>query len=281
MRRPDALAEPCYVLGGYREYCAPPALAAFSESVWLYRTPSGTPLRAATHRVLPDPALSLAFRCRRSPDGSVTDPALIIIGPKTRPHLCTFEPRLEIVAVRLKLEWIGTVLGLAFHEHSDAEDDFPLALPRMGRPLFDQLGETRSAGEAAAALATTLLWRQRRQSSRGPEVAAYALDLIRRTRGRATVEQIAARIGLSVRHLRRTVQREGGVSLKGYARIVRFLQAMTTADRAPDCTWARIAADSGFCDQSHLIRESRALCGLAPSQVASERRAEAEMSNRL
>jgi AraC-like DNA-binding protein len=280
MKPSAALAEPRYVLGGYREFCAPPSLTAFSESIWLYRTPSAAALGGATHRVLPDPALSLAFRCRRSPDGSLSDPALIIIGPKTRPHLCTFEPDLEIVAVRLKLEWIGTLLGLAFHEHSDAEDDLPLALPEMGRPLFHRLVETRSAGEAATILAAALLRRQGRQASKRPEVAAYALDLIRRTQGRATVEQIAAATGLSVRHLRRTVRREGGISLKGYARVVRFLQAMTTADRAADPSWARIAADSGFCDQSHLIRESRALCGLAPSHVARERRAEAEMSNR-
>jgi AraC-like DNA-binding protein len=44
--------------------------------------------------------------------------------------------------------------------------------------------------------------------------------------------------------------------------------------------WARIAADAGFCDQSHLVRESRALCGMAPAAVDRERRAEAEMSNR-
>ena len=70
-----------------------------------------------------------------------------------------------------------------------------------------------------------------------------------------------------------------GVSLKGYARISRFLAAVTDADRAEVPQWARIAADTGFCDQSHLVRESPPL-GMAPAAVDRERRAEAEMSNR-
>lgn len=60
---------------------------------------------------------------------------------------------------------------------------------------------------------------------------------------------------------------------------VRFLHAVIAADRAVDPGWARLAADAGFCDQSHLVRESRALCGLSPGEVHRERRAEAEMSN--
>jgi methylphosphotriester-DNA--protein-cysteine methyltransferase len=94
------------------------------------------------------------------------------------------------------------------------------------------------------------------------------------------VDTVADRVGASARHLRRTVRHRAGVSLKGYARTLRFLAAVGDADRAVVPQWARIAADAGFCDQSHLVRESRALCGMAPAAVDRERRAEAEMSNR-
>ena len=51
-----------------------------------------------------------------------------------------------------------------------------------------------------------------------------------------------------------------------------------TSSRGP--AWAAIAAETGFCDQSHLVRECRVLTGLAPGEVYRERRAQAEMSNR-
>jgi AraC-like DNA-binding protein len=81
------------------------------------------------------------------------------------------------------------------------------------------------------------------------------------------------------------VHRDAGVCLKAYARTLRLLHAVTTADRsAQPPAWARVAAESGFFDQSHLVRDFRALCGLTPSQVYRERRAEvvleAEISNR-
>jgi transcriptional regulator GlxA family with amidase domain len=101
-----------------------------------------------------------------------------------------------------------------------------------------------------------------------------------RTSGRVTVDRVADRMGVPLRTLRRQVRREAGISLREYARVTRFLHAVTLADRSTSPAWAAIAADTGFYDQSHLVRECRALSGLAPGQVYRERRAQAEISNR-
>jgi methylphosphotriester-DNA--protein-cysteine methyltransferase len=105
-------------------------------------------------------------------------------------------------------------------------------------------------------------------------LGAYALDILRAERGRVRVEAIAARTSVSLRQLRRAVRREAVFSLKAYARITRLNWAMASADRSRTPAWARIAADAGFCDQSHLVRECRALTGMSPAPVARERRAE-------
>lgn len=99
-------------LGGYREYAVPLPLAKFSEAMWIYRTPRSTsPFDLAFHRVPPDPALSLAFCCRREAGGYPLEPRLVIVGPKSKPSLCAFEPGYEMTAVRLKLEWVAPLLG--------------------------------------------------------------------------------------------------------------------------------------------------------------------------
>jgi transcriptional regulator GlxA family with amidase domain len=84
---------------------------------------------------------------------------------------------------------------------------------------------------------------------------------------------------VSLRQLRRAVRTETAISLKAYARITRLNHAMALADRAARPGWARLAAEAGFFDQSHLVRECRALAGLSPGQAHQERRAQAETSN--
>ena len=266
-------------LGGYREFLPPAVLGTAVESVWTHLTdPDAGP--EAAHRVLPDPALSLAFACRREPGGRPIDPQMLLIGPKSRPFLFRPPAGFQLVAVRLKLEWAEPLLGLAPGEHLDSQPDLASVLPRFAASALPHLEETLTPDDAVAVLVEALRRWVGTEPRHRPGVEGMALDLLRASNGRGGVDGVAVRVGTSARHLRRSVRRRAGLSLKGYARTLRFLAAVTDADRAVSPQWARIAADAGFCDQSHLVRESRALCGMAPAAVDRERRAEAEMSNR-
>ena len=268
-------------LGGYREYAAPARLAPFAESLWIHRAPGELPAGpGAMHRVLPDPALSLAFSCRREADGRPADPALVVIGPKTRPHIFAFRPGRELSAVRVKLEWAAPLLGLHPDEHADAERDLAAVRPGLARELLGPLAGTRDAGQAASLLGALIARHAARVEAGRATAASLALELVRRSAGALSVERAADRVGVPLRTLHRAVRREAGISLKRFARVTRLLAAVTRADRSPGPCWAAIAAESGFCDQSHLVRECRAIAGLAPGDVHRERRAqEAETSN--
>jgi AraC-like DNA-binding protein len=231
------------------------------------------------HRVLPDPSISLALRCRREPDGRPAEARLMVIGPKSRPHVFAFVPGWETTAVRLKLEWAAPLCELVPSEHQDAETDVS-DLSAAARGLLDRLGCTRSAADAAAALGSAIgRWRARPASPCA--ATAVALELVRRSGGSLSVADVAASTGSSERQLRRAVQRDAGVPLKRYARILRLLRATAAADAFATPPWARLAAELGFADQSHLIRECAALTGRTPGEIHRERRSEAETSNPL
>lgn len=267
-------------LGGYREHRPGASLARLAEAVWTHEAPpETTPSEGGLHRVLPDPAINLAFRCRRAADGQAMEPRLVVIGPKTRPFLFRFHARDEIAAVKLKLEWGRPLLDLDPSAHLDREDDVSHALPG-GPRLLEDLSATRTADEACALLAGAVLDGLRRRAAEAPEAPAHAFDLVRQTTGRMRLDAVARRMGVSLRQLRRTVRAETAISLKTYARFTRLNHAMALADGAARPAWARLAAESGFCDQSHLVRECRALAGLPPGPAHRERRAQAEMSNR-
>ena len=105
-------------VGGYQEFTPPPDLADAVEAVWIHQAPD---VLVATHRVVPDAAVSLCFMGLRAPNGLAGDARLRIIGPVSRAH--AFAPpcghRME--SVRIKLEWCRPLLGVAPSEHIDDE----------------------------------------------------------------------------------------------------------------------------------------------------------------
>jgi AraC-like DNA-binding protein len=69
---------------------------------------------------------------------------------------------------------------------------------------------------------------------------------------------------VQLRTLQRRFLRQVGVSPKRLARIVRFHHVCLAWRRDP-ASLARVAADCGYCDESHLVRDFRAFVGEPPA----------------
>jgi AraC-like DNA-binding protein len=78
------------------------------------------------------------------------------------------------------------------------------------------------------------------------------------------VASLAGRLGWSRKRLAARFNEHVGLPPKTVARIARFDRARTLAEppRRPD--WTRLAAECGYYDQSHLIKEFRAFTGRTP-----------------
>lgn len=94
-----------------------------------------------------------------------------------------------------------------------------------------------------------------------PEVA-WAFDRIAATGGQTRVASIAQEIGWSRKHLARRFADEVGLGPKSVSRIVRLNRAIAAAKDGG--RWAGIAADCGYADQAHMVREFRELAGTPP-----------------
>jgi AraC-like DNA-binding protein len=267
-------------LGGYREYDSAPRFDGWIEALWTYRAPTALVYTdASTHRVLPDPAVSVAFCCGRHADGSPRDARLVVIGPTLRPAIHRYQPGSEIAAVKLKLEWAAPLLDLVPTDHLDTVHDLAQVHPQLAGRLFDSLVATRTIEQALDALSAGIVQATHWRRDHASADSAVAFDLVRNTAGRLPIERIAGLTGVSLRHLRRTARQDSGIPLKVYARMVRLVQTVTTIDRLPMGTpieWARVAIHAGYCDQPHLIRECRAISGLSPSELIRERRGEVD-----
>jgi len=90
---------------------------------------------------------------------------------------------------------------------------------------------------------------------------------LRSTGGAVPVETLAAEIGWSRRHLTSVVRREVGLPPKVLGRLLRFERAYAQTRRAALSGWAPVAADTGYYDQAHLIRDFHAFTGSTPAQL--------------
>jgi AraC-like DNA-binding protein len=84
----------------------------------------------------------------------------------------------------------------------------------------------------------------------------------------ARIAQIAEDAGLSRGHFTRLFQQRVGLTPKHYARVRRFLrvvQSTRTQQTEQRVNWAHIAADCGYYDQAHLIKDFQAFAGVCPS----------------
>ncbi|WP_095757288.1 helix-turn-helix domain-containing protein [Streptomyces xinghaiensis] len=108
----------------------------------------------------------------------------------------------------------------------------------------------------------------------GPEPdpqADLAMGLVHRIRTDRTIRRVsgfAAEEGVSVRSLQRLFAAYVGVSPKWVLLRYRVHEALERATRDTAVDWARLAAELGYSDQAHLVREFTATVGVPPTAYA-------------
>jgi AraC-like DNA-binding protein len=172
-----------------------------------------------------------------------------------------------------------TLLGVAFA----AAGAYPILGAPQGElsgavlPLADLLGdrvgdlrqrllETTGTGARLELVERWLLDRQQRARAPHP-VTRWAVERIEHSAGRLRVEELAAGSGFSRQRVHELFRREVGLGPKVLARIHRFHRALELLRGSRELPWAQLAADCGYYDQSHLIRDVRAFAGCAPGEL--------------
>jgi AraC-like DNA-binding protein len=111
---------------------------------------------------------------------------------------------------------------------------------------------------------TTLLANAWRTTS-AATLARHAAQLIAAAHGSVTVEELAARMQCSTRHLHRSMVAEIGIAPKAAARIARFRRAARLIRGGQPL--AVVALEAGYGDQAHMTREFAALGAPSPKRL--------------
>ena len=132
----------------------------------------------------------------------------------------------------------------------------------------DRLLEAPGSLEKFRILEDALLARRRDVQSTHRAVSS-ALASFMREPGDATIRAVADRVGFSPRHFIELFNNQVGMTPKMFCRVRRFQHVLGQIQRR-GASWAELAADCGFYDQAHLIRDFREFCGITPGDYLKQ-----------
>jgi AraC-like DNA-binding protein len=134
--------------------------------------------------------------------------------------------------------------------------------------LLRNIQGTDDEKERVAALAVALenaVDPQRAPTARQVASAAHLAETDRSIR---RVAQLSSAIGISERTLQRMFAEYAGVSPTWVLRRYRLIDAAESVRHGEPVSWAELAAELGYADQAHLIRDFRSAAGTTPAAYA-------------
>jgi AraC-like DNA-binding protein len=161
------------------------------------------------------------------------------------------------------------LFGVDLARIHDVHVDAPTVLPPHGMRLVHAVADADSDDERRRIIHAFL--------------AAHATSLdtspwmrLRRMGVNVGLHVAGSLLGVGPRQVQRLARREGGMNVPGLSRLWRSERSLRlvreTLERGEAVNWAAHAAELGYADQSHLVRECKEASGRTPAQIAQQAR---------
>lgn len=243
-----------------------PALAPYVREI---RVEDPADLQAPRpYKVLPGPFPVLGFQYRGRLE-VLRGPRADLLGRSGITGLQStfrwFRPRADTRSVLVVLAPHGAyrLLGVPMNELADAHVPLSSILsPRHAGSLEDRIEEAADADRLAGIVQSFFLGLLERSRREPHPALAAASNRILEEHGSVQVEALARELAISRRQLERLFKLQVGVGPKELASLARFARVLRLLPGA--ASWADLACETGYSDQSHLIRSFARRTGQTP-----------------
>jgi AraC-like DNA-binding protein len=250
-------------------------LSKFVDNFWLYEGRGAT---SDTERILPTGTFELAINLRQnelqfSDSHQPAKPTRFSGAVVSGAHGHGFTPvSLEaetlIVGVHFKPGGAFPFLGLPAGELANTHFDLETLWGEAARRLRERLCEATTAAERFRLIEEILLRRLGDGVDHHYAVSA-GLEMFAQNESGPCVREAARDLNLSQRRFIQIFKAEVGITPKLFSRIQRFQKTRAVLQQNPPSNWTMLALDSGYCDQSHFIREFLEFSGVSPTDYLS------------
>jgi AraC-like DNA-binding protein len=254
----------------YRAYTPPLPLSPYVELIWRITNSGVQPSRV---RICPDGAMALVIHLQKPftsffIDGerhSIRVP--LLAGPYSRSFHIDPSESTAVIGVRFRPGVAGMFFPVAAHELHNFDIALSEILPDEADRLLNDV--CAAAGEDAqfAAVEEYLKDKLREAAPINPAISSAVTQLLRNG-GVRSVRQIQMDTGLSHTRFIQVFREHVGFTPKLFCRVRRFRALLDRIEKGLPVNWAELAADCGYFDQAHLIRDFRAFAGITPVEYS-------------
>ncbi|MDC0673043.1 DUF6597 domain-containing transcriptional factor [Nannocystis radixulma] len=260
----------------YRSHIPAEPLRRYVAAFWLYE---GYRPAHAVERVLPSATVELVIPLAgqrlawRELDGHDDGSAgAIVSGPRHSAFEVPTATQVRLAGIHFHPGGAWSLLGVPIDALAGRHVPLDVLCGPAAHHLGEQLAQATSDTARFALLHQFCL--RRLDPARAPHPAVTAaLDHLARAPDDTTIAALVAASGLSHRRFVALFRREVGLVPRDVARLRRFHAALTRARDLLSPSGAHLAAEAGYCDQSHWRLECTKLSGLAPGPLIAARKA--------
>ncbi len=241
-----------------------PALAAFVKSFHYHETDFPFTLE----RIMPNGQAHLMVNLAED-EFKTYDPVrtelldrhsgAVLAGPHAQSMVIDTRDQRWIAAVEFRSGGAGRFFSVPVPEVCNQVVQLENVWGRDGRSLRERLLEASTPASKFRVLEKVLL--QHLAPLFDPAIQ-YAIAALRRG---APVSQVASRLRLMPRTLRRRFSNQVGITPKRFARVHRLQRVLRAIRQSTAPDWCALAAEHGYTDQAHLIHDFRDLAGITPA----------------
>ena len=131
---------------------------------------------------------------------------------------------------------------------------------------------TATTGERKVEIVEVFLAARRPAPDPAAAIAAHLVSQVLREPDIRSVDELAERTATGKRTVQRLFREYVGTSPKWVIQRYRMHELLERLKASPELDWAATAAELGYFDQSHLIRDFRAVVGVSPAKFVKQLR---------
>lgn len=253
----------------FEKYTPAFPLCDFVDSFWLY---DDYRAKHSIERILPTGTIELVVNLRKDtlriydadrPDNHRVFSGALVSGAYGAGFITDTEQETSIMGVHFKAGGAFPFLGLPAGELADTHVDLETLWGPAACALRDRLCNAATPTERFRLMEKALTEHLFRPLEHHYSVP-WALQIFRQVQDGPVVRDASVRIGLSRRRFIEVFKAEVGMTPKMYYRIQRFQRARSHTHRTATPDWAELAAECGYFDQSHMIRDFLLFSGFSP-----------------
>jgi|SRR5688500_10575086 AraC-like DNA-binding protein len=197
-------------------------------------------------------------------------PRAVVVGQQTKNYKLKFLGNIQQIGLVLKPTAITTLFSYFLKDLVDKRVALETVIGEKASGLLCERLNNEIRTEYRLALLHSFLLEAMDNYEQRINVADLAADIILKSKGTVTIEQLLSQLCISRRYLERKFTEKVGLTPKQYCRIVRMAHISNIVAHHEDIDWQDLVYKGGFHDQNHFIKDFKALNTLSPAKYHQE-----------